>query len=805
MALVTPTALAAQEEPAAPAARPTPPTVFSTDQVIVEWAPGANHAARMDARNDAEVDFASDLGNRNFELVEIQPGQTANDAIRELRADSAVTVAERDSYSAPNGIPNDPLFGQLWGLRNTGLGIAGFSGAVAGDDIDATVAWDRAVGTPSTVIADIDTGYRFEHPDLASVAWTNTGEVVDGIDNDGNGIADDIHGADFVGANGEAPTTDGDPTDEDLLSGGHGVHTAGTMGAAGNNGIGISGVARNVRIMPLRVCSRFPSLEETRCPTSSQIAAINYAGAKGARAANMSLGGTSSSQAVVNAIAAAKETLFVISAGNDAVNNDTIHHYPCDYTPQTQASPPVAGAVDNIVCVAATDQADGLAGFSDWGPTSVDLGAPGTEILSTYPYSTPLEDTFTVNDFVSKWPATGANGGFQRTNESPLTSFGMTDVIGAPTASTVRETTSAAFNLPANGDCRLNQTRRVVLSGTDQYRYSVLLNGVEQTAFTPGATPEPGLERRFLELPAAFKAGGSVQVRFRFTTGLAPAAGDGVWLDDISVVCAEAVGQASSYGFLQGTSMAAPHVTGAAGLLFSMKPSATVTEVKNALLSSVDPVASLAGKTTSGGRLNVAAALDDLVPPGTETAAPDTAITSGPEGSTSDTGASLGFARTDADAAAFECRLDASSEWSACTSPASYTVLPGPHTFEVRAKVPPSGLADPTPASRSWTVVSPPQASSPLPSPGPSPPPPPPLSCTVPKLAGKTLGQAKAALTAAHCKLGKVSSQKAKHGHKPPPLIVKSSTPAAGSKPANGTVNLTLGPKPKPRKHHHHR
>jgi len=811
---LAPTALAGEEQPAPPAAPPTPPTVFSNSRVIVQWARGADHPDRVAARSDAEVDFGSDLGNRSFQLVEVEPGQKARKAIRELRADPAVVLAERDATTALNSIPDDPDFGQLWGLQNTGLGVHGFTGAVAGADIGAPAAWNRTVGTPTTVIADIDSGYRFEHPDLANVAWTNAGEAggIAGVDDDGNGIVDDIHGADFIGNNGEAPTVDGDPTDEDLLSGGHGVHTAGTIGAQGNNGIGISGVSRNIRMMPLRVCSRYPLEEESLCRISSIVAAINYASAKGARVVNMSLGGNTAFQSEVNAIAEAKEVLFFISAGNDGSDNDGGgsaphgHHYPCDFTPQTQASPPVSGAIDNIVCVAATDQADGLASFSDWGATSVDLGAPGTETLSTYPYSTPFEDTFTVNNFNSKWPATGANGGFERTNESPLTSFGITDAEGAPTANTVRETTSAPVTVPSNGGCKLNQTRRVALSGTDQYRYSVLLNGVEQISSTPGSTVKPGLDRRFLQMPATLNAGGSVQIQFRFTTGSSPAAGDGVWLDDISFVCAEAVGQASSYGFLQGTSMAAPHVTGAAGMLFSMKPSATVTEVKNALLSSVDPDSALSGKTTSGGRLDVAAALNALVPVGSETVAPNTAISSGPASSTEETAASFQFARTDADIGTFECRLDAEPIWSPCSSPKLFTVGVGTHTFEVRAKVP-SGLVDPTPASRSWTVVAPsppptPSSSSILPSPSPSPVPVVRSNCTVPKLAGKTLAQARAALNAAHCTLGKVKKPKARKGHRLGPLIVKSSTPGPASKPANGVVDLNLGPKPKRKKHH---
>ncbi|HEV7770986.1 MAG TPA: S8 family serine peptidase [Solirubrobacterales bacterium] len=725
-------AASAQGEQAVPNGAPaTPPPLFSEARVIVQWAPGADRGDKVAARTDADVDYETNLGSPDFQLVEVEPGQAPGSAVAELEADPAVAVAERDSYSAPHGIPNDPFFNQLWGLQNLGLGVNGFLGAIAGDDANVVAAWDRAVGTPSTVIADLDSGYRFEHPDLGPVAWTNPGEIANGADDDGNGIVDDLHGADFVGSNSELSVlpVDGDPTDDDLLSGGHGVHTAGTMGAAGNNGIGITGVARNVRVMPLRVCSRFPSLSGSRCPISSQINAINYAGLKGARVANMSLGGNSFNQTVINAIAANPHVLFVISAGNDGGDNDgggaapKGHHYPCDYVP-TDANPD--GTVDNIICVAATNQADGLAGFSDWGAVSVDLGAPGTETLSTYPFNAPIDESFQVDDFSSKWTATGTNGGFQRSSEAPLTSFGMTDSPGAaPTANAVRESTSAAASIPAGlAPCNLLQSRNVVPGTGGSYTYSVLLNGVLVDSFTSTSTTAGRFSR---ELTTKLSPGGAVQVRFRYTAGSAPGLGDGVWLDDIELECAEPVGMGASYEFLQGTSMAAPHVTGAAGLLFSMKPSATVTQVRSALLNSVDPIASLSGKTVTGGRLDVADALGHLVPVGTETVLPETAIISGPEGTTASTAASFQFARTDADVGAFECQVD-SGAFSPCASPASFTVAPGSHQFQVRAKVP-SGLVDPTPATRSWSV---------------SAPPPPPLpSCKVPKLAGLKLPAAK--------------------------------------------------------------
>ncbi len=382
--LAATSATAAQDLRATTSAATVPPR-YSPDGVIVQWTPAADRGDRTSARVDADVAFVSDLGNRQFQLVETEPGQTPGEAVAELEANPAVVVAERDGYSAPAAIPDDPLFDQEWGLENSGTGIGGFTGATAGADIDAPGAWNSTVGTPSTIVADIDSGYRFDSPDLGPVAWINSGEIAGNeIDDDGNGYVDDVHGYDFVGTNSESLSQDDDPTDDDLISGGHGVHTAGTIGAAGNNGVGITGVAQDVRMMPLRVCANAPTVNESRCPTSSIIAAINYAGANGPRVANMSLSGTTKSILTLNALAENPDTLFVVAAGNDSQDDDAVAHYPCNYAPGSTAT---EGAVENVVCVAATDQADQLASFSDWGAQSVDLGAPGTEILSTYPAS----------------------------------------------------------------------------------------------------------------------------------------------------------------------------------------------------------------------------------------------------------------------------------------------------------------------------------------------------------------------------------------------------------------------------------
>lgn len=562
-----PSALAAQGERPAGSVPAASSPASVPGRVIVVWEPGVARADRLDARADADTTFVRTLGDPRFQLLRTEPGQSAAEAVAALRDDPAVQTAARDTLDVLHATTDDPLFGQLWGLQNRGFGIGGVpsAGALAGADVDALAAWDRTRGIPSVVVADIDSGYRFDAPDLAAVAWSNPADPPGGGDEDGNGIVDDSAGADFVGSSADAPRTDGDPTDDNLTDGGHGVHTAGTMGAAGNDGVGISGVAQDVRIMPLRVCAYSPTAEETRCPSSSQISAINYAGAHGARVANMSLGGTSFSAAARAAFGANPHVLFVISAGNDGTNNEAVPHYPCNYNPAQSGIP---GAIDNIVCVAATDQADQLADFSDWGAASVDLGAPGTEILSTYPaLDTLFADDFAVDDFASTWTATGANGGFARTNEAPLSSFGMSDSpsVARPVANTIRESTSVAVPVPAGaGACALSQRRSVSAGSGDSYQYFVLSDG--SVAFSSGAVSSSG---SFSTVPIEGLAGTRVQVRFRFTAGATPVAGHGVWLDDVALDCNAPLSTPPDFAFLDGTSMAAPHVSAAAALVIA--------------------------------------------------------------------------------------------------------------------------------------------------------------------------------------------------------------------------------------------
>ncbi|MGH9201107.1 MAG: S8 family serine peptidase, partial [Vicinamibacterales bacterium] len=252
-------------------------------------------------------------------------------------------------------VPSDPQFPSLWGMHNTGQ-----TGGTSDADIDAAEAWDLTTGSSATIVAVIDTGVDYNHPDLAANIWTNAGEIPgDNRDNDGNGFVDDVHGYDFING-------DGNPLDDQ----GHGTHVAGTIGAVANNGIGVAGVSWNVRIMPLKFLGANGSGS-----TSDAIRALNYAVQMGAHVSNNSYGDTVFSQAFADAIAAAGNAghIFVAAAGNNAGNNDAGPFYPASF------------AATNIISVAATDHNDRLASFSNYGATTVDIAAPGVNILSTYP------------------------------------------------------------------------------------------------------------------------------------------------------------------------------------------------------------------------------------------------------------------------------------------------------------------------------------------------------------------------------------------------------------------------------------
>jgi subtilisin family serine protease/PKD repeat protein len=290
--------------------------------------------------------------------VTLAPGTEVREALARFRDDPAVEWAEPDYIWTINALPNDAGFSQLWGLHNLGQ-----TGGANDADIDAAEAWDLQTNGSSIIVGVIDSGIAYNHPDLAANVWTNPGEIAgNGLDDDGNGYIDDIHGYDFI-------NNDADPFDDN----GHGTHCSGTIGGVGNNGIGVAGVSWNARIMGLK----FLGANGTG-PTTAAVDAVLYGSAMGARVLSNSWGGGGFSLALQDAIrtADARGTLFVAAAGNSNADNDLVSAYPANFP------------VPNVVSVAATDHSDLKWAGSSYGLKSVHLGAPGAAIYSTVPFAT---------------------------------------------------------------------------------------------------------------------------------------------------------------------------------------------------------------------------------------------------------------------------------------------------------------------------------------------------------------------------------------------------------------------------------
>jgi subtilisin family serine protease len=528
-------------------------------------------------------------------------------------------TATLGTASIAAALPDDPGLRKQWGLRNTGQKVAGRVG-LRDADVDAAEAWRLQRNAANVVVAVIDTGVALDHPELADNLWLNKGETgLDGagrdrrtnrVDDDRNGYRDDWRGWDYAGPRVpvdperevfEAWSVLGDNDPSELLAPGHGTHVAATLAARTDNDRGIAGVAWRARLMPLRVGF-------DRVDSAGAAAGVRYAGRMGARVAAIGIAARPVGTKVLDdALKTAHRTLFVVPAGNHSRNLDRAGLAPC-----TSRAP-------NVVCVAASDQRDRLAPYSNYGRRSVDLAAPGRSILSAAPvyrqvfsedFETPLGDDWKTGGFQSGWERRSIDGGHHLAHPTPdLGTYSYAQTRALNTSGL--HNCLLRFRLHADvprGTLRVEASPRPM-----QYWRRVALLGA-------GGLLEHAGRMRF-EVPSDVTGGGSIRLRFAWSTDVPwtehQEPDGGISIDDVDLRCPEESyprgRDRDAFLYRDGTSFAVAYVAGAAALYKARYPGAGVADMKHALLAGVDRRRSLRSKARTGGRLNIARSL--RIPP----------------------------------------------------------------------------------------------------------------------------------------------------------------------------------------------
>ncbi|HEY9285045.1 MAG TPA: S8 family peptidase [Pyrinomonadaceae bacterium] len=337
-------------------------------QVLVKFSNTAGPQDVERAKGAADVESERKVGGKGVRLLQSR-SKDAETLVRELSARNDVVYAEPNYIVRVSAVPDDPRFGEQWSLQNTGYAASTGHGT-AGADIGVVPAWDISTGSRANVVAVVDTGVDYNHPDLAANVWSAPAAFTVNLAGQSITCPAGSHGFDAL-------TNTCDPMDDYN----HGTHVAGTVGAVGNNGVGVSGVSQTASIMGLRFIDAQGNgtLEGAINAIEFAIQAKQIFGtAANVRVLSNSWGWSGeASQALLDQInrAAASDMLFVAGAGNSAADDDVTPFYPASYD------------AASVVSVAATDNNDQLANTASWGSnygrTSVDLAAPGNLILST--------------------------------------------------------------------------------------------------------------------------------------------------------------------------------------------------------------------------------------------------------------------------------------------------------------------------------------------------------------------------------------------------------------------------------------
>jgi len=339
-------------------------TSYSSSQIIVKFRKNTSKSTKQSSHSLMGAKIKKKFKHfPNTHIMTLPASMSMEKAMAIYAKNPNVEFAEPDYTYFTSLTPNDIRFDEMWGLNNSGQ-----TGGLADADINAPEAWDITTGSSSIIVAVIDTGIDYTHPDLVDNTWVNPGEIAgNNIDDDGNGYIDDVHGINTI-------TGSGDPMDDY----GHGTHVFGTIAAKGNNSIGVTGVNWQIKVIGCKFLSSSGSGS-----VSDAIECLDYLLGLKTRStnpvdiilSNNSWGGGGESQALFNAIRESRDAgmLFVAAAGNSSSNNDSVNTYPANYD------------LSNVISVSASDHNDALASFTNYGRRSVEVGAPGVSILSTVP------------------------------------------------------------------------------------------------------------------------------------------------------------------------------------------------------------------------------------------------------------------------------------------------------------------------------------------------------------------------------------------------------------------------------------
>ena len=557
-------------------------------EVLVKFKPAAvaQHAAMVATLGHTVLAHLDQFG---WTHVKLGAGQSVTEALAAYQSDSNVEAAQPNYIYHATAVPNDTQYGQLWAFKNTGQTITNANisptHGTVGDDMNIEAAWDHITDCSSVIVAVVDSGVNYTQEDLAPNMW-----------NGGPNFPN--HGQDFI-------DNDNDPMD--LL--GHGTHVAGIIGATGNNNKGTTGVCWTASIMAVRV------LDASGAGTDATIIqGINFAIAHGAKVINMSLGGGGASDpAFSTAITNAQnsDVVVVVAAGNGddngvSVNNDVTPVFPCNFTQP------------NLICVAALDSNYALASFSNFGATSVDVGAPGNNILSTWTGAeTTINDNFNTAGTLN-WTTSGGWVYRQLTLNSNLVDT-LVNPTTFPTGAYANNADNRVFknfDLSGANTATLNFFAQVTVQNGDSLNVNYRSGGgdpfVGGVQLQGGSGATGGVVPFTFDLSPCISAACSVgfQLLSDATSGTAPL---GAGILNFSIQKLQL--NSTTYKIETGTSMATPEVAGLAAMLRAYNPQFTYVDTVNAIKNGGRSVAALAGKTTTGKAIDAMSTLAYINPP----------------------------------------------------------------------------------------------------------------------------------------------------------------------------------------------